>query len=498
MLFSYDFSDPAGLSCVVADLQNRIRHAGQLITQYQLNFEHLNDQGRLDFLSIKAEALELVRELSLIHEAIATSQDQAGKDKDKKSALRLEAHAQDIAWNMMGDTPGELLAKLALKGASFTWLSKVDNSTANTFSLIDLQALNVRPDAIFTEIVTKHNKVADHPMVKEGRFLNAMWSVMAPVGGIAIIDQFEFSLHPVKIQLEIKVGRQIMDYIFGSARRKEKEMEEKKKKEEEDEAAAALNRCPPYSETKKKKRKKANPFARLKAGHNDARDHSDDSNKSGSSSNGKDKDKPSSSTSRPRTSESRSRPSTSDSRKQVESEDSEDENSQMAITNKEAEEMRNRAAASSTFVYVKIAETTFCLSYKGEKKKSITDVYDLVFRGPTLEYRNRTWGYVDLANNFKRGKLSFLFAFRFLTFEPSLILRVMLFPPFISSFNRYHSSCLVSEDYSSQRNPFSSSASEEHEGKLSECKAGCQTARFDFEYRASYSSWIPSHRTSVR
>lgn len=392
MLFSYDFSDPSALACIVADLQGRIRHAKDLHTQYRLNFEHLNQKGRLDFLSLKAEAVEMVRELLLINEAITTSQDQSGKDKDKKSALRFEAHANDIAWNMMGDTPGELLAKLALKGASFTWLNKADNSAANTFSLVDLQALNVRPNAVFTEIVSKHSKTSDHPMAKDGRFLNAIWSVLAPVGGISIIDQFEFSLHPVKVQLEIKVGREIMDYVFGSARRKEKESEEKEKKRKEEEAAAAVTRCPPYVETKKKKK---NPFARLKGGNGGSGESSEDS---------KDLVKKNGAKSSSKSGTPDSRPSTPDHRKTAEPEGSDEENGQTAVSNKEAEEMRSRASANFTFVYVKLAETTFCLSYKGEKQKSITDVYDLVFRAPMLEYRNRTWAYVDLANNFKRGE----------------------------------------------------------------------------------------------
>ncbi|MCO5556532.1 hypothetical protein L7F22_010081 [Adiantum nelumboides] len=163
MMLSYDMTDHAVLAEVVSALQVRIRHARELHLQYQLHFDHLNEQGRMDFLSLKAELKDMIDELTLIMEGITAADDNnSGSDKEKKSALRIEAQAQDIAWNMMGDKEGELLAKLSIKGASFTWLNKADNSAANTLSIADLNAVNVHPDAVFTEIITKYNNV-DHP-----------------------------------------------------------------------------------------------------------------------------------------------------------------------------------------------------------------------------------------------------------------------------------------------------------------------------------------------
>jgi hypothetical protein len=47
------------------------------------------------------------------------------------------------------------------------------------------------------------------------------WAVLAPVGGIAIIERIYVQLHPLRVQLEKRIGRQIMDYVF-SARPKRK------------------------------------------------------------------------------------------------------------------------------------------------------------------------------------------------------------------------------------------------------------------------------------
>lgn len=43
---------------------------------------------------------------------------------------------------------------------------------------------------------------------------------MAPVGGITIYEAFELSLHPLRLQIDAKVGRKILEYVWpGRAQR---------------------------------------------------------------------------------------------------------------------------------------------------------------------------------------------------------------------------------------------------------------------------------------
>ncbi|GAC93156.1 potential mitochondrial protein Fmp27 [Pseudozyma hubeiensis SY62] len=431
MMFSYDFTDVSGLADIVTALQLRIRDSRSLVEQYQLVSHRLNDRGKADFVALLGEMVDLVEELNLIMDAITTSQDsKGGADREKKSALRFMTQAQEVAWNMLGDEAGQLVAKLALRGISFSWLNKADNSAANTLSVQDLQALNVDPNALFTEIITKHTRAQNHPMAKEGRFLDAMWSVLPPVGGISIVDMFEFNLHPVKIQIELLVGRKIMDYIFGTKRQRDKQEEEQKRLEQEDNALGTI------------KAKKKSAFARLLGGRKSAAPNTDSTDtsrrpspvastqslsnpelpsRSESASDLLSAGRPSSDDSKDDDNESitgraqtktgsssgarnsaKTRPGTPSSAKDKDCSDHSRPGDQFAIAQRSAAEMRSRASAYRTFVYVKISETIFCLSYKGEKQKSITDLYDLVFRTPNFEYHNSTFGYVDLADNFKK------------------------------------------------------------------------------------------------
>lgn len=48
----------------------------------------------------------------------------------------------------------------------------------------------------------------------------AHWSIRPPVGGISIYEIFEVSLHPLKVQVDAKVGRRIMEYLLPDRRRR--------------------------------------------------------------------------------------------------------------------------------------------------------------------------------------------------------------------------------------------------------------------------------------
>lgn len=65
-------------------------------------------------------------------------------------------------------------------------------------------------------------------------------------------------------------------------------------------------------------------------------------------------------------------------------------------------QMMDRASNYMTLAFVKIPSMVLCLSYKGQGKRNIEDVHDLVFRMPTLEYRNKTWSNLDLALQLKK------------------------------------------------------------------------------------------------
>ena len=87
-------------------------------------------------------------------------------------------------------------------------------------------------------------------------FLLADWTVLPPVGGITIYEAFEVTLHPIRLQIDTRVGRRIMEYVWparrdrnqakaignanGEPKEKEKDDEGKERKEKREKAFGNL------------------------------------------------------------------------------------------------------------------------------------------------------------------------------------------------------------------------------------------------------------------
>lgn len=66
---------------------------------------------------------------------------------------------------------------------------------------------------------------------QRGLFLLANWTILAPVGGITIYETFELSLHPLRLQIDAKVGRRIMEYVWPDREKGQTSTEDSLEKE---------------------------------------------------------------------------------------------------------------------------------------------------------------------------------------------------------------------------------------------------------------------------
>ncbi|KAI0677563.1 golgi-body localization protein domain-containing protein [Trametes maxima] len=217
LLFSYDFTNLLSAAHVVANMQQRLRQALETKREAEQKLRGFGTSGRVELLKIDAHVLLLIEELNLIFDAIKLAQDKAGDQSDQKSALLLHASSEELSWRML-DRHDQLLAKLAVRDTDFYWLSRHDSSTVNKLAVGDLQAFDGAADAEWTEILSKYDEPATHPLVKRKLFLLADWTVLPPVGGITIYEEFELMLHPMRLQIDIRVGRKIMEYLWPARR----------------------------------------------------------------------------------------------------------------------------------------------------------------------------------------------------------------------------------------------------------------------------------------
>lgn len=201
-------------------------------------FAATEDQAKLEMANIRADVLALADELSYIFEAIRLAQDRSEGNSEHKSALLLLASSPEVSWRML-DSRRDLLAKLSVNGVKFSWLNRQDSAVVNTLRIGDLHVFDGHHDAVWPEILCKHSEPKDHHLIrvcllpaaafhlltvlqKRDVFAILSWIVLAPVGGISIYEKFEVDLHPLRLQLDTKVGQRIMEYIWPARKNRHK------------------------------------------------------------------------------------------------------------------------------------------------------------------------------------------------------------------------------------------------------------------------------------
>lgn len=220
MLFMYDFTDIESAATVIGDVQARLRAA--IETESNIESQVINaatETTQVGLLKLKAHIYLLSEELGMLFDAIQLAQDQSEGRTDHRSALLLHVTACDLSWRMI-DVEQGTLAKLAVKNVVYDWLNKQDSSMTNQLIVADLQVFDGSPDSLWPEILCKHMDPANHPLLKKGQFINASWSVLAPVGGISIFADFELSFHPLRLQIDGRMGTRIMEYVWPARRQR--------------------------------------------------------------------------------------------------------------------------------------------------------------------------------------------------------------------------------------------------------------------------------------
>ncbi|CDZ98519.1 Uncharacterized conserved protein [Phaffia rhodozyma] len=424
-VYSFDHSNLSGTADVVQILQHRIRECQRMKADYQA---HHDDTENSSFQAqLKAQAGQLAEELSLVFEAIAaTQQVKDDQQRNNKSAVRFEATSTEIGWHLLSSEKN-LLAKLTLKSPQYQNLSRVDGSTVNEFTVLDLQALNGHPEAVFPEALSRWFVDGKYHSVRMSPFIVAEWTILAPVGGISIVQHFGLRLHPVRLQIERKTGREMLNYFFqekthpkGYDNTTETEqpmahsnpsMSSFASETSTDLAALNSHTAPRFSMHRTSPDGSSTvlsapgenissiSLASSNTGVSHPRPFRSNSmasltsqNESSSLASLSRADMPVSLT--PSGSQKLSRPRSSQSLQKIATEREKHEQTQ-------AEEMRVRASRNRTFIAIHIESTSFVLSYKGDKAKNITDLRDFRITSPALTFQNKTASFEDLVHEFK-------------------------------------------------------------------------------------------------
>lgn len=125
----------------------------------------LEEDAQQGLQQLKAHIFLLSEELNLLFEAIKLFQDRFDDQADRKSALLLHASSSEISWKML-EEKYKLLSKLVVSNIDFHWLSRQDSSTISHLTIGNMSAFDGSRNAIWSEILTKYNEPANHPLLK--------------------------------------------------------------------------------------------------------------------------------------------------------------------------------------------------------------------------------------------------------------------------------------------------------------------------------------------
>ncbi|KAE9390838.1 hypothetical protein BT96DRAFT_945838 [Gymnopus androsaceus JB14] len=193
LLFQYDFTDLTTSAEIISDLQRQVRKALDVEHIIEKNPRPGEAEPQLELMRLRAHMFLLAERLNFLFEAIKLAQDRKDDQADQNQQCSYTCCPLKY--------PGE-------------WHQ--ESSTINHLTVRNLQAFNGSRDATWTEILSKYNEPAYHPLLKQGIFVLSEYSTLPPVGGITIYESFELSLHPLQLQIDAKVGHRIIEYGYPS------------------------------------------------------------------------------------------------------------------------------------------------------------------------------------------------------------------------------------------------------------------------------------------
>lgn len=453
IMLASDFSDLSGAPEMVHMLQERIRQLEEIKMHFQVNEKYLDRQGWKDRIAMDQDLASCEDELFFMMKAITTAQQRNEDHRDQENVagmVHINMSAREIVWHLIHEKT-ESLMEFQLKNASFDRTDNNDGSNYNSMQIGRINGFNLLPDALYPEIIAGFVEgEKGHRDQRNGSMLRVHWLMLEAIAGIPVIDYFEVNLVPLKLQIERDVVKKLFEYVFpgvgGNAfegggfspfmtKKTISSQEEQDEPEDIDNENSSITgsrpkspRADPNAGTQASLEQRLKPTLALPSrqqkpehrglGISNAAQHifqHQDKSRPGPparaatqqrSASAKRPDMPRNSSERSLTTlKGNGAAAEGEHKKQrfaLHRRDSDDNKKKEKDQSDDLTQMMSRASNYMTLGFVKIPSMVLCLSYKGQGRRNIEDVHDLVFRMPTLEYRNKTWSNLDLALQLKK------------------------------------------------------------------------------------------------
>ena len=199
---------------MVFKLQSRIRQLEEIKEHFQIHAKYLDKQGWEDRLVLEKDLTQCEDELFFLMKAITSSQRKIDPNMSKtQGVLRWNISASEVVWHLMKDQT-EPLVEFQLRNAEYDRTDNSDGSNHNLVAVERLYGLNLLPDAIYPQIIVPYLDQARGLNGPDDCMIKVKWHMLEAVAGIPVLDDFEVSLFPLKVQLERELGQKVFEYMF--------------------------------------------------------------------------------------------------------------------------------------------------------------------------------------------------------------------------------------------------------------------------------------------
>lgn len=459
IMLASDFSNLSGAPDLVIGLQERIRQLEEIKSVFQINEKFLDKKGWSDRIEVEKDLAVFEDELFFVMKAITTAQrryDDRVQAKELTGTLRWYITASEIVWHLLQEGQTSL-AEFQIKNALFDRTDNNDGSNLNSVEIEHIVGLNLMPNAIYPKMISPYLE-ASRPKTSDGqedetKMLRVHWVMLEAIAGIPVVDHFEINLFPLKVALEWQIGKRLFEYIFPGIKGDNGEngngtfspllvKHMGTDDDDDDDHLSSANtprmQLPTNGEDVESLKLRLTPTLHLplhrpKTGQHASKTRpnlhhlrlfreSQTQSQSRSATEMRRTLHPSSAMTTPGgPANNISRPGTAISRTNssfsVSTTESDRTTRRFALhrsnasdkkagaekeRNDDLTQMMSRASNYMTLAYARIPSLVLCLSYKGKGNRNFEDIHDLVFKLPTLEYRNKTCSNLDLVLQLKR------------------------------------------------------------------------------------------------
>ncbi len=423
LVLATDFRDLEGTDIKVKSIQSQIRILNDLSNCLYSGMLSLKDQKYR--MEIEAEKQRLSLEIFFMLKGIKAGANQISDDElDNLDELKWLIRADQIIWHLLDDERAPLL-DIALADSSFRRVEKSGGANANVVEVGMMQWVDLTEGSIYPELLSPY-KIENF---REGEpIIKVSWSMLEPIGGIPIMDDFDVKLLPLKIQVTKETAKNIIQYLFQdndkqeSASESEDDNSSDDDDDDNDDSEASLvpvvhssssrgnisseTDVEEISTTSTESHKRANSISSKGSGSfQESRNHRNllrylnEPRKGGSTHSSLQSQQHSlrrtASVFTPNTKYKSTLDKHSDRKTEIKDQEQDDDGDDMT-------QMMTRASKFLTIIKFEVHSVEVCISFKSHGSMSIANIHELDLLLPTFSYENKTWSTMDMVNALKR------------------------------------------------------------------------------------------------